>query len=233
MVLYGWPYAGLVFAVLLLAVLEFDRRRHAETFSDPAIVLGYLWPIYLVHQFEEHGIDLFGRHFHFVHDLCGMLGRAVTECPADAGFIFAVNPGTCWIAFGIALAARRLRPEFAIAAWGIPAVNFFSHIGSALSSGAYNSGTLTCLVLFLPGVVWLLVVLFRADWSKGRSIALVFVSGVVLHVVLIGSLVAALAGVIGSGTLYAVNVLNGFTPVCIAVMLSPRSSKPLGRSTTG
>ncbi|MEL6195723.1 MAG: HXXEE domain-containing protein [Myxococcota bacterium] len=227
LILYDWPYAGLFFAVLLLAFLEVDRRRHAETFSDPATVLGYLWPIYLVHQFEEHGIDLLGRRFHFVHDLCGVFGRTVNECPADAGFIFAVNPGTCWIAFGIALVTRRSRPELAVAAWGIPAVNFFSHIGAALRSGAYNSGTLTCLLLFLPGVVWLLQSLFRAGWPKGKTVSLVLVSGVVLHIVLIASLVIAVSGAMSSGLLYTINVLNGFTPLVVARLLTPRTNASL------
>ena len=88
-------FAGLALAVLLVAQVLRERRPEGagSRWNDPAFVLRLLWPMYLVHQFEEHGIDLLGRHYSFLGELCRTLGHAAdpSHCPADPAFIFAVR----------------------------------------------------------------------------------------------------------------------------------------------
>src|SRR5215470_14326988 len=92
--------------------------------DDPAWVLGWVWPMYLLHMFEEHGIDLLGRRYAFLASLCELIGfPAVSDCPATPAFVFAVNVIACQLAFGLAFFLRRTRPLVAACAWGIPLVN--------------------------------------------------------------------------------------------------------------
>ena len=73
--LFDWPWAGLILAAVLAAVLLRDLRGAGpRVWEDPRWVLGWLWPVYLLHQFEEHGIDVLGRRYAFLAALCGMLG---------------------------------------------------------------------------------------------------------------------------------------------------------------
>src|SRR5262245_58791739 len=93
-ILLGWPYVGLCLAAVLLVGLALERRQSALPRSqDPVWLLPLLWPMYLVHQFEEHGIDLLGRRYAFLAQLCGTLGYGhdLATCPADPAFLFAVN----------------------------------------------------------------------------------------------------------------------------------------------
>jgi hypothetical protein len=66
----------------------------AHSYRDPASVLALLWPMYLVHQFEEHGVDVLGRPYAFLAELCSGLGHHdLLNCPADAAVLFPVNVG--------------------------------------------------------------------------------------------------------------------------------------------
>src|SRR5262249_3482637 len=155
-----WPYLGLGAAVALIAWLATERRAEGAgpRWRDPASVLPLLWPMYLVHQFEEHGIDLLGRHYAFLGDLCTTLGHAgaLAACPADEAFIFAVNVGGCVIVFVMAIVFRRRNPLIAACAWGVPLVNAVAHVGASVRTGAYNPGLLTSLLLFFPLCGWML-----------------------------------------------------------------------------
>ena len=149
-ILFDWPYTGLAVTPIMLAAFALARRAPdaRSRFRDPALVLPLLWPIYLIHQFEEHGVDLLGRRYAFLGELCAVLGSANDPggCPADPAFIFAVNAVGCQIAFALALAFRKRRPLVAACAWGIPLVNAVTHVASAIAHGAYNPGLLTSLI---------------------------------------------------------------------------------------
>jgi hypothetical protein len=214
-VLFDWPYLGLALAAASLAWLAFERRPAGAPprLRDPAFVLGLMAPLYLLHQFEEHGVDLRGQHYAFLGELCAVLGvgPGATDCPADPGFIFAVNPVAVWLAAGLALAFRRTRPRVAACAWGIPLVNAATHIGSAVAHARYNPGLLTSLVLFVPLGAWMLHTCLRAGVLARRDVPRVLAAGVVVHAVLVGSLLARMHG-LPYAVLLAVNGLNGFTP---------------------
>jgi hypothetical protein len=61
---------------------------------DPSWLVCLMLPIYMLHQFEEHGIDAFGARYHFINDLCTTLGHpSLADCPANPAFVLAVNVG--------------------------------------------------------------------------------------------------------------------------------------------
>jgi hypothetical protein len=111
----------------------------------------------------------------------------LSDTPLDR-FVFGVNPGTVWIA---GIAAGVLGPRRAMvgaATLGIPGVNAVAHIMPALRTQTYNPGLLTAIVLFVPMCVWIFRALVKAGLLDRARVALAMVSGVLLHMVLMGSL---------------------------------------------
>lgn len=229
--LLGWPYVGVGLAAAMLLWLAAERRGPGAPprWQDPAWVLPLLWPMYLLHQFEEHGIDLLGRRYAFLGDLCRTLGHGdLAGCPADPAFIFAVNGVGCQIAFALSWLFRRRAPLVAACAWGVPLVNGVTHLGSALAHGAYNPGTLTSLLLFVPLCAWMLRTTLRAGALAPREVPRVIASGVLVHAVLLASLVLRERGVLSHGALLAINALNGLGPLLLGTIGARRDRRGPG-----
>jgi uncharacterized protein with HXXEE motif len=209
--LFDWPYLGLALAALLSAVLLLQARGAGPApWRNPIWVLGWLWPMYLVHQFEEHGIDLLGRRYAFLGFLCDLIGRPViSDCPATPAFVFSVNVIACQVAFGLAFFLRRTRPLVAACAWGIPLVNLFAHLIPAVARGRYNPGLLTALALFAPGCVWMLRTMRRAGLLRPGDGWRVVATGVLTHLVLIASIELRAGDLISPAALVVVNAVNG------------------------
>lgn len=202
--LHDWPYFGLALAAALLVYLFRSPRP-----NDPAWVLKLLWPMYLLHQFEEHGVDLHGEHYAFLGGLCGTLGFPnVADCPADPGFIFAVNAMGCWIAFALPFVYAERAPLLAACPWGIAIVNAATHIGSGIVKGTYNPGLLTSVVLFVPLSLWMLRIVVRAGVIAKPRVPRIVATGVLTHAVLLGSLLLRMRG-LPYAVFFGVNVLNG------------------------
>jgi Protein of unknown function with HXXEE motif len=208
--LLDWPYAGLVLAAVLSGLLLREAARlPPRVRDDPAWVLGWIWPMYLLHQFEEHGIDLLGRRYAFLGFLCESLGRPDGGCPATPAFIFSVNVLACQLAFGLAFALRRRAPLVAACVWGIPMVNVVPHVLAAVATGRYNPGLFTAVVLFVPACTWMLRTVVRSGVVPPAGVWRIVATGVLTHAVLIGSLRLRERGLISAGVLFLLNALNG------------------------
>jgi hypothetical protein len=231
-VLYGWPYAALAAAPLMVLWLALERRPQGAgpRLDDPAFVLPLLWPMYLLHQFEEHGVDLLGRHYAFLGAMCHMLGHDdLARCPADADFVFAVNVIGCQIAFALSLVFRRRRPLLAACAWGVPMINAVTHIASAVAFRAYNPGLLTSVLLFVPMSAWMLRTVVRSGVVERSQVPRIFAAGIALHAVLIASVFLREFGLLSHGVFLLINAINGFTPVPFGVVgvTRPSAARPL------
>ena len=210
---YVWPYMGVGAALLLALLLTTDLLRSDRSVSRWQDLPWLAWAgmlVYLVHQFEEHGIDAEGRHYAFRAFLCTGVGFADPKtCLVPYSFITAVNVAAVWLAGPAAALLGRRWPALALAYFSIPFVNLFAHLGPSLASGGtYNPGEATALVLFLPLSLWTFYVAlsrYRLGWS---AITATVAAGVVLHAILMGSLIAFLRGLIGSGALDAIQYLN-------------------------
>lgn len=221
--LRDWPFFGLALALVLIVWLALPRPAAAPPrWRDPAWVLPLLWPMYLLHQFEEHGIDLLGRRYAFLADLCATLGYAgdLAHCPADEATMCAVNVGGCQIAFVTAVVFRRRNPLVAACAWGIPLVNGLLHIAGSLSPPAYRPGLLTSVVLFLPLTLWMLRTVVRAGVVRPAQCVWVVVTGVLAHATLMASLLLVARGLVSRDAMLATNVLNGLLPLAIGLWAS-------------
>lgn len=214
-ILRGWPWLGLVAALVALIV---GLSRGASYWRDPRRLVWVGLPLYMLHQFEEHGIDFTGKTYAFQASLCHTIGHRgpLETCAATEAFIFAVNVGSVWIAMSAAGLAGPTRAPYTLAALGIPVANAMAHIVPAVRTGTYNPGLVTAVVLFLPICALLVRELVRLGLVTGRELPLVPLAGVSVHAVLLGSLFACSGGAFGQATLCMIQVANGFVPVLLA-----------------
>lgn len=225
-----WPWIGLglaatVLAGLLLGDLRGDRA--APRTRDMAWLAWAGTAAYLLHQFEEHGVDAQGAPYAFRGALCAAFGFAeAVACPIPGAFITAVNLPVAWAAGPVAALLGRRWPAVALAWFSVPAVNAFVHIGPAVAAGSYNPGLLTAVLLFLPLSLWTFrVALARPDlgWCV---VAAALVGGVAVHAVLMLSLRAWLAGRLGETALLAVQIVNPAIPMILVAAVARRSPGP-------
>ncbi len=120
---YVWPYMGLGAALLLALLLCTDALRSDLTVSrgrdlGVARLGGHAGP-YLIHQFEEHGVDALGATYAFRTEMCRNFGFPdVQACPIPFSFVtadqrrLAVRPDDS--------AARTAEAELALAFFPCP-----------------------------------------------------------------------------------------------------------------
>ncbi len=176
----------------------------------------------MLHQFEEHGIDLLGNHYAFQTAMCRTLGfENLSQCPADPWFIFAVNPGTVWIAGFLAGFLGGRRPIITATLIGVILVNGILHIGTAVRSWAYNPGLATSLGLFIPFSVWGLSFLRTRAKLSFRDLILAVGGGILLHLILVASLIARERGLISESALIWIQLLNALIPLLVLLVSRP------------
>jgi hypothetical protein len=223
-VLYGWPWLGLAVAIVLLAaLLTWPRPGQVSRWRDPSWLVCLTLPVYMLHQFEEHGTNLLGQRYQFLADLCAMLGYPdPSRCPADPVFVLAVNcGGGVWLPGLFAILFRRSNPLIGACVMGIPLVNALFHIGPAVALGAYNSGLATAVLLFVPMCAWTLAQFRRRDLLGLRQLACVVGSGLLVHAVLIGSVLGRARGLWGQGTQVAMNIADFIIPLALGLLAAP------------
>jgi hypothetical protein len=223
---YVWPYMGLGAALLLALLLCTDALRSDRMVSRWHDLVWLAWAgtlAYLVHQFEEHGVDAHGDAYAFRGFLCATVGFADHKtCPVPLSFVTAVNVAAVWLAGPAAALLGRRWPLIALSFFSIPFVNLFGHIVPALRQGTYNPGVVTSIVLFLPLSLWAFRVSlerYRLGW---RAIIATVVAGFVLHAVLLGSLLAFIAGWFGVVVLDLIQVLNPALAALIVLLIGSR-----------
>jgi hypothetical protein len=217
-ILVGWPYLGLVAGVLGFAVLLLKPHPggYAARFRDPAWLLWLLLPMYMLHQFEEHGVNFLGQHYAFLNELCGTLCfSSRSGCPVDEGFLFAVNPVSVWVAGQAAGLWSRRRPMVGACGFGIPLVNAIIHIRGSVVHHAYGSGVVTSLVLFLPVSAWVLWTLHRQGLLDRRRFALVVLAGGLVHALLLGALALRERGMLGPAGADVLMAGLGLLPIAL------------------
>lgn len=140
---WGWPYAGALTAVVLLAVLPLWWDA-----TDTALALVYAaLPLYMLHQLEEHAGDRFRV------DINAKIGgglEALTR-PAtfwiNAGLVWIVDVAALWLAYHVELAIG-LFPIY------LMGVNAVVHIAAAIANRSYNPGLWTAILVFVPFSIW-------------------------------------------------------------------------------
>ncbi|KAL7931846.1 hypothetical protein V8C35DRAFT_308721 [Trichoderma chlorosporum] len=207
--LQDWPFfcllAGIPLIIELckpsnysLSVDTKPQSRWNSLLKDQTWWMRAALPMYLLHEFEEHGYDLLGRRYAFQGFFCNNLGfENVEACPLSPIVILFVNGTTVWIT-GI---AARNNIRIARSFYGFAVINGLTHVIPALVVGpAYNPGLATTWLLFFPGAFFALKSLGGAK----RAIA----AGILCHIILMGSMKLAAKGLVAEWVLCGVQVLN-------------------------
>ncbi|MEO0384171.1 MAG: HXXEE domain-containing protein [Pseudomonadota bacterium] len=176
---------------LVLVALSFSESR---TFINARSISLVLLVAYILHQFEEHWVDVYGRTFAFKpylnSFLSGLLGHAqVQELMSDAS-VFVINTSLVWLVGALAVwrGGEHVFVAFCMAA--IVVVNAISHIGAGLISGSYNPGLLTAILIFLPVGVGAYVLLARSPAATAGLISASLIWGLTAHLIMIGGILA-------------------------------------------
>jgi uncharacterized protein with HXXEE motif len=145
-----WMIVGAGGAAFLLLVLAGDRAQGPH--DSLARFHWLLLIVYLVHQFEEHGVDLLGRRYFFIE----YARTVIADIGAASGFtltplvIYRSNTLFVWLPFLAAVWGNRRFLWPGLAAGGLLLMNGILHIALALLRGEYNPGAGSAIVLFLP-----------------------------------------------------------------------------------
>ena len=212
LVIFPWMGGGA--AIVLLILLFRTRLLQSEPGSSrwhDRVWLSWLAVvIYLLHNVEEYGIDVFRRMTQFPAEICSVLKlSAPPDCPIPPSYFLSVNIPLIWIGAPIAALLSCRHPIVGLSFYGLIFVNLFFHIMPPLVAGAgFGPGTLTAIVLFVPVSAWIIHACFGTGRLSYKGLALIFFNGVILHIVLTGPLFLFIDGKIGGATLVATQLAN-------------------------
>lgn len=216
----AWPWIGLGASVVLLFFLfatdKLRQRVDVSRWCDP-VWLSWLAPAaYVLHQFEEYGIDARGTKFAFPDLLCVSVGMPpYPACSLPESVFIAINIPAIWIAGLICGLLSRRHPFVGLGLYGLHFTNALSHLGVALFSDAYNPGALTAAVIILPLSLWVAYACFVQGSMRRGGMAVLILAGVLLSVILLGSVNLFAKGYVSATTLVIIQIVN---PLCIIVV---------------
>jgi hypothetical protein len=221
-----WPWIGLGAGSLLFVLLTTNALRSDRSISRWRDIGWLTWAAvcaYLLHQFEEHGIDAQGRVYAFRGVLCGEVGFSdAATCPVPVVFITAVNIAAVWIVGPLSALLAARWPVIGLSFFAIPTANLFAHVLPALTGQNYNPGLVTALALFLPlSLLAFAAALTRYHLGMRAVLATLFAGGVV-HALLMGSLLSYVNGRFGLDTLLLIQIVNPLLSALLVVILSGR-----------
>ncbi|MEO0911886.1 MAG: HXXEE domain-containing protein [Pseudomonadota bacterium] len=192
-----WMKIGTFMApFLLLVAFAFKQPKSEKASIDFRLASLILLVAYIVHQFEEHWIDIFGNVYAFQgHVNAVLLGAldapAGAEWPLTKEVIFFINTSLVWLVAALAIwsAPRHVFP--ALAMMGIVLVNAVAHINTTVTGGGYNPGLLTSLVIFLPLSLTFYVKSVRSGLASLKEVLASVLWAVLAHVVMIAGVLGA------------------------------------------
>ena len=193
----NWMKIG-IYAVPFIIFIFFSCRTEQTDaiFSDTKLMSVVLLVAYIIHQFEEHWIDISGNQYAFYEyfntlflSILGASDSSVILLTREA--IFVINTSLVWLVGVIAIwrSPKHLFPVLAMN--GIVLVNAISHIFPGILKQSYNPGLLTAIVIFLPlAIAFYRKVLFTNSDAKLQVIASI-VWAFLAHVILVSGLLSA------------------------------------------
>ncbi len=149
----GWVLLAMGGAGFALLMILSSVRVSAGAVTDSLGTAGWLLVIgYLLHQIEEHGVDLYGRSYYFIeYGNAQLAARFGEDGPRLTDLaIYRINTLAVWVPFLLAIWAGRRLPWVGLAAAGLMLTNGLFHIGIAMVQREYNPGLGTAVVIFLP-----------------------------------------------------------------------------------
>ncbi|MEM9315377.1 MAG: HXXEE domain-containing protein [Pseudomonadota bacterium] len=190
-----WMKVG-TFAALFLLIVFFACHAQAPGNSNASFMSVAFLVAYIVHQFEEHWIDVLGNRYAFFGYVNALIRGALgiddpSILPLTKASIYVINTSLVWLVGVIAIVRARssVFPLLAIAA--ITLVNGITHVVAAVVTLSYNPGLVTSLILFLP-----LSVVFYTRVLRNRAGARILVLwsiawAMLAHILMVAGMLAA------------------------------------------
>lgn len=187
-----WMKVGTLMAPFLVMVaLSFSA---SESLKNARSISLALLVAYILHQFEEHWVDIYGRTFAFKPYLNAFLSNLLDHADVQEFMsnksVFVINTSLVWLVGALAVWRGDGHIFAALCMAAIVVVNAMSHIGAGLISGSYNPGLLTAVLVFLPVGTGAYVLLGRSLGVTSGRIALSLIWGLIAHLIMIGGTLA-------------------------------------------
>ena len=207
-----WPWIGLGAAIVLLILIfctDFLRSDKSKSrFLDPGSLAWMGAVIYMLHNLEEYGVDMYGNQQAFTILMGQLLGVRIGEAAflcCNLLLVWVVGPLTAVFA---QKGYHRMAAGMAI----FELINGTFHIVQAINLGSYNPGLLNSAVLCLPVGLWTLYVLYGKLKFPKMDILWLFLGALFYHAVLMAGIVGATKAGISEWTQGLIMVLDG---VCL------------------
>ncbi|MBG52572.1 MAG: hypothetical protein CML99_09165 [Rhodobiaceae bacterium] len=149
----NWLMLGLGGAIFSLFMFVSGIRLQAGERSEALGMASWsLLIAYLLHQFEEFGVDLYGNLNALPAYVNGQLAEQLSHTPImlTEFSVYRINTLGIWVPFLLAIWAGHRFPWMGLAVAGLMLTNAAVHIGLAFMMREYNPGLATALLLFLP-----------------------------------------------------------------------------------
>ena len=176
-----WMFVGpFVGAVVMLRALLLSP----STSSRKLLLLAWAnMPLYTIHQFEEHGFDVFGKRYPFIEYFNAHAPFGAFLTPR---LITIINVQVPWLVFLLAAWRAELTGDIVPAAfcWGIALANgVMAHILPAFLRQQYNPGVAQSLTLLVPFGLLFMRTLLRQYTQRGKVlvVASLLFGGPVAH----------------------------------------------------
>ena len=182
-----WPWIGLGAAIVLIILIFCTDMLRSDTrqsrWKDPVTLAWMSVVVYLLHNFEEFGLDLYGHQLGFTYFVNGLTGLHTTEglsLGCNLSLIWCVFPLTAWM-------VQRGHRGMAAGMACFALLNGTGHIMQAIVFGMYNPGLLNSALLCWPLGIWTLYVCFGQEKQPKTNILWLFLAAVAYHVVLLAT----------------------------------------------
>ncbi|MEM9717719.1 MAG: HXXEE domain-containing protein [Bacteroidota bacterium] len=193
-----WMKIG-TYGVPFLLLGAFSLRHQGDeggVFQDFRFIGILMLIAYILHQFEEHWVDVLGNTYAFYtfnnNFILGNLGEPDSEVkPLTEAAIFVINTALVWLVGALAIyrSPRHLFPLISMAS--IIFVNALVHILAAIAQFQYNPGLLTSVVIFVPIYLWFVKYLTTRFTKSKKQLIGGIIWAVLAHVIMVGGLLMA------------------------------------------
>ena len=182
---------------LLIGAFSFTEKSIIkQVLTDYRFISTLMLIAYILHQHEEHWIDLFGNYYAFYgfnnNFILTALGNPESSIrPLTKESIFMINTSLVWLVGAIAIwrSPKHLFPAIAMAS--IIAVNGVVHILAAIVNWRYNPGLLTSILIFIPLYYLLVRIILSRSFAYKKEIISGLVWAFLAHIIMVAGLLMA------------------------------------------
>ncbi|HMV41167.1 MAG TPA: HXXEE domain-containing protein [Leptospiraceae bacterium] len=219
--LMNWMKIGTyVIPFLFIATTAFRQSSTKNIFQDTKLISVLLLIVYLIHQYEEHWIDLFGNEYSFYYSVNQMLSDILSPSspisPLTREAIFVINTSLVWLVGvnAIWMSETRIFPTFAMTA--ITLVNAITHVIAGIVKWSYNPGLVTSILLFIPFTAFYFHFKLKENSNLKKQIITSILWAVIAHILMVsGMLMANYFHVINQTVYFVVLILWSILPIAI------------------